>query len=419
MTENNERNELKKELDPYELSKDIIFGEDGLSYKTKYDDKCADDLIGDTQIKNHDDLSEENEESEETVGIPESEAEAEETGEISESEAEVQAQETDEPSKDEAGIELSSKAEVVNTSDIYFEELKKIIDEHFAAVKGLIRYSKEKDNNVLTLSKQLQMYRDGVENTLFKSIAMEIIGYREECRKSLRVYEKHQPSASDAIKYINYLKLDFEDVLENLGIECADGNVYYNKKNINDELSNAEFKEVPEINEIELNDISGSSPEDITKYLEDCEKAISKMIQNNFVLDSVIQDYILLASVYEKGLYQVILYPIIRLIVKVYNDLCERISYETISEENAVTFYQEQLLYIVQELEKILERCNVNIDSYVSDTYDPKKHRIIKILETEDAELNGHVVCRYTDCYMMEDKVIYLSQVEVYKAKIN
>ena len=118
----------------------------------------------------------------------------------------------------------------VNSFD--FTEVKNIINEHFAIIKGLVRYSKEKDANVLTLSKQLQVYRDGLENTLFKRIALELIEYREGCRKSLREIDKQQLNVQDAVKYINYLKLDFEDMLENLGIECKEGAVFYNKKDI-------------------------------------------------------------------------------------------------------------------------------------------------------------------------------------------
>ena len=43
----------------------------------------------------------------------------------------------------------------VNSFD--FTEVKNIINEHFAIIKGLVRYSKEKDANVLTLSKSIRI----------------------------------------------------------------------------------------------------------------------------------------------------------------------------------------------------------------------------------------------------------------------
>ena len=173
------------------------------------------------------------------------------------------------------------------------------------------------------------------------------------------------------------------------------------------------------VDEIELSDTTISNLEELTKYLQGCETAISKMIQNNDVLDSVVKDYIISASIYEQGLYQVVLYPVIRHIAKTYYRLTERIDELTLSDENVTENYKSQLSNLIVELEAVLERCNIKIDHYVSDTYDPKKHRILKMLETEDANLNGQVVCRYTDCYMMDDKVIYLSKVDVYKSKKN
>ena len=307
----------------------------------------------------------------------------------------------------------------VNTID--YAEVKSLIDSHFATVKNLIRYNKEKDANVLALSKQLQTYRDGLENTLFKRVAMEFIEYREGCRKSYRELAGKTISVQETEKYINYLKLDFEDLLENLDIRIVENAVFYNKKDINDEPQKIEFSEIPQIGEIELKSaqIEITDFEKLAKFLQESETAICEMIKNNTVLDLALKDYIAASAIYEQGLYQVILYPVIRHIVKIYVKLSDRIRELKIDDLNATSCYAEQLTWIIGEIDELLEICNVSIDPFVSDIYDSKKQRILKMIETEDAELNGHVICRYTDCYLMDDKVVYLSKVDVYKTKKN
>lgn len=300
-----------------------------------------------------------------------------------------------------------------------FAQVKLLIDDHFNKVKGLVRYTKEKDANVLALSKQMQVYRDGFETSLLKRVALEIIEYRENCRKSLRSIAASELNAQESQKYISYLKLDFEDMLENLGIKCTGDAVLYNGKNIESSLEKLSFKDVPQLEDVELANAEVVDMDSLIEYLNGCQEALSKMIQNNTILDSVVKDYISISSVYEQGLYQVVLYPVIRAITKIYRTLSERVESLEITDSNATEIYSAQLSLLIEEVEKILELCNVQIDSYVSDTYDSKKHRILKMIDSDNPELNGQVICRYTDCYTMDDKVIYLSKVDVYKSKKN
>lgn len=300
-----------------------------------------------------------------------------------------------------------------------FLEVKQLIDDHFNKIKGLVRYTKEKDANVLALSKQMQVYRDSFESSLLKRVALEVIEYRENCRKSLRSVATSELSAQESQKYISYLKLDFEDMLENLGIKCTDDAVLYNGKNIESSLEKLSFKDVPQLEDVELGNLEIVDMNSLIEYLKSCQDALSKMIQNNTILDSVVKDYISISAVYEQGLYQVVLYPVIRTIIQIYRTLSQRVASLEIKDSNAAEIYSAQLSLLIEEVEKILELCNVQIDSYVSDTYDSKKHRILKMIDTDNPELNGQVICRYTDCYTMDDKVIYLSKVDVYKSKKN
>lgn len=313
--------------------------------------------------------------------------------------------------------DLESSNESKSEKNFVFEEIKQLIDDHFNKIKRLVRYSKEKDANILALSNQMQAYRDGFESSLLKRVALEIIEYREGCRKSLRDAVVSELNAKDAKKYISYLKLDFEDMLENLGIKCTGNAVLYNGKNIESLPEKRSFKDVPQLEDVELGNAEVVDMNSLIEYLKGCQGTLSKMIQNNTILDSVIKDYISISAVYEQGLYQVVLYPVIRSITKIYRTLSERVESLEITDSNAAETYSAQLSLQIEEVEKILELCNVQIDSYVSDIYDSKKHRILKMIDTDNPELNGQVMCRYTDCYTMDDKVIYLSKVDVYKSK--
>lgn len=298
-----------------------------------------------------------------------------------------------------------------------FDQLKQLIDDHFNKIKALVRYTKEKDENIVKLSKQMQIYRDGIETSLLKRVALEVIAYREGCRKSLRSLSTANISVQEAQKYIGYLKLDFEDMLENLGIKCTDEAVLYNGKNIDAPPENIEFKDVPKLDDVEMDNPDIADINGLIDYLKNCHDALSKMIKNNVILDSVIKDYISASSVYEQGLYQVVLYPVIRAVVALYRSLSNRVESLEINDSNATEIYSTQLSLLIEEAEKILELCNVQIDGYVSDVYNSQKHRILKMIDTDNPELNGQVVCRYSDCYTMEGKVICLSKVDVYKNK--
>lgn len=311
------------------------------------------------------------------------------------------------------------KEEVVPV-EIDFEKYQAVIDTHFAAVRNLLKYNKEKDANLSKLSSELQRYRDGYQLTLFKSIAMSVIGYREDCRKSLRDYEERELTREDACKYIKYLRMDFEDLLENLGIEVDGEEILYNGKNVNKPATVPVVDEtIPEIFAQDIPEGVITSVEDIAAYLGEAEKAIAKTIADYSILDKLMARYIENAKAYEYGVWQVVLYPVIRKIAKAYVGLKNRTDAleETITAETGKGAYLGELAYMVYQTEQILYLCGISIDGYVSDTFDLKKHRLLKTLFTDKEELNGVVAVKHTECYMLDDRVLYPAKVEVYKFK--
>ena len=124
----NENNEVKKELDPEEMSADILFED---------------------EVASNDGVSEAKEVITESV-----------------------AENIDENKADEA-------------LEIPLEEYRIILEEHFQNLKNLIKYTKTKDETIYKLSNELQKYREDYCAKTFKSIATLIISFREDCRKSL------------------------------------------------------------------------------------------------------------------------------------------------------------------------------------------------------------------------------------------
>ena len=60
--------------------------------------------------------------------------------------------------------------------ELDLQKIKEVIDNHFKTVEGLVRYNKSKDENVLILSKQIQVYRDGFAKiVLFSCLTKKLL----------------------------------------------------------------------------------------------------------------------------------------------------------------------------------------------------------------------------------------------------
>ncbi len=305
------------------------------------------------------------------------------------------------------------------TKNIDLEAAKELIERHFLRLVEFIKFYKNKDANILTLTKELQQYRNGFELGLFKSFAQNLIAYREECRRTVRGFGSHKLSRDEGVKYLGFMVQEYEDLLQNLGIEEDGGEYLYNGKPLHDDGQRVTFREIPEFEAETLPDMPIDTTDALILYLQKCEEAVSKSIQNSAAMDSVLADYISATKLYESGIHQVVLYPIVRQIVSAYQELSADVARlnETITDENASEYYIGELEKMVEQSDKLLSLCGVMIDGYVSDTFDPKKQRVLKLIPTEDSGLAGKVAERYTDCYLLEDKVIYPSKVDVYKLK--
>lgn len=295
--------------------------------------------------------------------------------------------------------------------------IMKLIDAHFVGVKNMLKFNKDKDVNVNKLNSDLNKYREGYQFNLFKSLSLNLIGLREDAKKSLRELGSRELSVSDAKKYLGYMTLDYEDFLENLNVRIEGDKIKYNGVDIDAPLKKIVLPEIPEFTHENLPELKSPALPDVTEYLQAVETYIAETIKNNSIIDKILKAYIDQASLYESGIHQVVLYPVIRCIANGYEAI--KIAVEqgegALTEENAKETYANALETLVKLTDEILGRCGVIIDGYVSDVYDPKKHRILKTVKTESDEDNGKIVIKYTDCYTLEDKVIYPQKVDVYK----
>lgn len=316
-------------------------------------------------------------------------------------------------------VETIVEGNVEPVLDINFLEIKKLIHAHYVNVVTFLKYNKDKDANLNNLTKQMNMYREGLEVSMFRSLAVNIIGYREDCQKSLRDLDLREFGLDELKKYLTYLFMDFQDLLNDVGIEKSEeGAWYYNGKNPYEDISKIEVNEtLPEVSYTPLPVMQVKSLDDIATYLQSSEELIQKTLQTNAVLDKTLGDYIKYCTLYEKGAYQVMLYPVIRRLIKMSFALekeCGALNEDATTEDYKAQ-YVKALRYVIEETESILLLCNVTIESEGLDKFEGKKHRMLKAIKTEDPTLNGVVANKYSDCYSMGDKVIYPSKVDVYR----
>lgn len=296
--------------------------------------------------------------------------------------------------------------------------LKGAIDSHFTIVKNLLQFNKGKDANVAKLTNEMQLYRDGVETKLFKSIALNLIGLREDARKSLREFRQRGLSVDEAKKYINYIVYDYEDLLSGLNIVVDGDKILYNNRPTSAPIAKkaipCEVEEyvLPDAPQLESNDLSG-----VIDYLKAAENYVSEVLKKNAQLDKLLNAYIDNAAVYEQGIHQVVLYPVVNQIALLYGKIQREVedALANLCGENTVISFARCAELLVDQLEKILGECGVSVDSFVSDTYDPQKQRLLKFIPTDDANQNGKIAQKYTDCYLMNDRVIYPQKADVIK----
>lgn len=301
-----------------------------------------------------------------------------------------------------------------------FDGLRNELNSHLENIKALLKMYRDKDNNVTILVNEIQHYRTGIDFYLIRPLALKLITFREDAKRSIR----EAPSdltKEKALKYLGFTLDDYVDLLDSLGIDDSDPkNVLYKNKSLNEITHiNPQFSPLGEVKEMENISIDSiSSLEEVHDYLVKCENCIKEILSDNSVRDKLLNEYIKASMNFEAQLPELIVYPLIKDIAILHGELDKLLNSvnEEITDENALEKYVFSLNLIIKKLENILTNAGVVIDPFVDEMLDRKKHQVLKVIPSEKPEDNAKVANRYTDCYSIGDRVIYLSKIDVFKA---
>lgn len=303
-------------------------------------------------------------------------------------------------------------------AEIPMEEYKVVLEEHFQKLRTLIKYTKTKDETIQKLSNELQKYREDYCAKTFKSIATLLISFREDCRKSLSDLDSFDLTFEKAKKFMSFLESDFEELLSNAGCEEDNDGWHFNGKPLFiDEPTAIEFPQlfVVDGSKYDNNDvIVGSNVKD---YLTDAESKIRLILADNGKLDKCLNDYCTLATAIENDIVILCVYPSIRKLISIYEKSKQKInmSLNELNEDNMVDYYSEILIFLISQLEDVLLSGGVKVDTTTDDFFDTRKNRLVRVITTTDAELDRKIAKQHTECYTMNDVVIYPAKVDVYK----
>ena len=316
---------------------------------------------------------------------------------------------------------ISETSFIITESE--WTSLKSMLDKRYTEITALLRYNKTREESIQKLSNEIQKYREGFAFSVLKPLIMELISFREECRKSVRDSEQYPLDEDKAKKYLNYLVSDFDELMSNIGLERKDDVIYINGKLISEKDSNAnkceetkttESAVVESANDI-MNTINVNDLASLVEYINKIDEIIHNSIKDKSVLDLVIKNYIDIASRTDVENYKSLVAPVARKLFSFYDILTKKaVINDNQSDDETIKQYITLLIEIQEKLEAILVCSGVMVES-TNYEFDTKKHKLLKTIITDDENLNRTIANVYTDCYQYDEKVIYQSKVDVYK----
>ena len=338
------------------------------------------------------------------------------TGEEATQDATCEAPVAEEPTQCEEAA--PAQCESAKEPEISLEEYKTVLDAHFQNLRALIKYTKTKDENITKLSNELQKYREDYCAKSFKSIASMVISYREDCRKSLDDIGKFEFTIDKIKKFMTFLADDYMEMLSNIGCEEEDVWLFNGKPLfITEEREAVKFPQVFELSAEDEAACDLGPITDIKEYLQKAEECIKATLANNEKLDKCLKDYLKLATVIEEDVVLLNVMPAVRCLVNLYKSFSEKVNValEGLNEENMLDEYSACLTYVVEKLEDVLLFGGVKIYTTCDDTVDTRKNRIIKTVITNDPTMDRKIARQITECYVVNDIVMYPAKVDVYK----
>ena len=156
---------------------------------------------------------------------------------------------------------------------------------------------------------------------------------------------------------------------------------------------------------------------DLLAYLNSVEDEVKTILAKNEALDKCLKAYIQFSFNVEKDLVKILVLPSVRKLVTIGEKLRKTVDdlRSDLTDDDCNSKYQQCLSVLVNSLEDVLLSGGVIIDADVRDDFDPKRDRLLKTVMTDNEELDRKIALAHTECYVMNEKVIYPSKVDVYK----
>ena len=322
----------------------------------------------------------------------------------------------------EAEIKPEAAAEVMLTAE-EMQMLKTAFKSYYDSIVRVVKATKQKDENVAKMTKELQKYREGYSKTLLKPICVSIISLLEDTRKTARELDDYAKDRESVEKYIKYAVSDIENMLSLYDIVCVEGQATVKGVPLN-EAAKLTFPETPDttlptpeaVTEVEYSD----GPANLTtvlEYLKIGQEKIERAYADSTMLDECVKMNAAIASTVDKNYAEVLLMPMYRQMAGFYFGtvaLSEQLS-GMLNDDNYKAVYSALLSYITEKAGDLLTYAGVTVIEELTDEFNFKTSKILKVVLTDNPELDKKIAQRHTNCYEFDGAVLYPAKVNVYK----
>ena len=367
------------------------------------------------------------EESVEEAPVEETVEEAVEEAVVEEETAEAEETEVEEEPVEEAEPEVAAEPCAPTYSDEQYEDIKTKFAEFYDTVLRSVRNTKAKDDAVYNINKELQKYKDDYFLQISKALVNDLIGFREDCKKSDSDMTEFGLSGDKLIGYFECTAEQINDLLSVHGVSEENGIYSYNGKVIyptpeypkatDNGNGDGYVSTEPELEAVDFGAVS--TPEELYGALGKCVKNIETLLARDEAFVTTINGMFLASKKQQAVCDGVLIVPALVTVLQIRDYSATRRDALKTAEDDFFndTATTEIYTYISNYVEKLLLNFGVTIRSEIDRTFDAKYHRVLKMTKiTAEESDKEKTVARYcSDCYMYGDKVVYPAKVIIYK----
>lgn len=310
-----------------------------------------------------------------------------------------------------------------------FAALRSDLNKYFTDISRLIGNTKSKDAALYSSNRELQKFKDNYFVEITEPLALDLIALREDFKKTVEDAVKYNPDKKVLCKNLKVTIDQIDNILVMHDVEEKDGSFYFNGKAFYPPVGDCEKPAaqdpVPEeVSQPEKLVLPALQPEDntaeaLSKFLAESLSRIESILSDD---ENLVKTISVLRDANKKQLDVCdgfLLTPLfasfIQLEEYMYRRLRELESAE--SDADAMPIYKDAYVYGKSYIERLLLKFGVHVYSFVSDDFQPKYHRVLRVnkIGADEAEKDKKVAQYCTDCYTLGDKVVYPAKVIVYK----